>query len=907
MIPLTIELHNFLSYGSQTQVVDFKDYHLICLSGKNGHGKSALLDAMTWCLWGQARKVVGTSRPDEGLLHVGQDRMIVSFEFILNEQRYRVRREFYVQRGKSTLVLDIELFDASAGRFIALTDKTIRATQEKIDALLGIDYQTFINSAFLRQGQANEFSQKNPKERKNILANILNLTRFDSLKSEALQQSKQLLDEKKILVGVREQMLGDLALEPQLARDLLEVQGKVDSCKSDLSKSQRELEGLVEQKLKQVQYIEMLKQRQVEEKRLAGREEELLVQFRNMSKQWRSMHAERVGMVQQQQRLMQEHERLQTQDEQLLKLQAERMKLQGVMLSAQQVYQVAYHAQKEVVAKKQHEQLGQLAMLELAHKEKEQKKSTLLAQYGDLQTNLNAARARQVVCEEMLKHMPRVQAQHETLQAQLTKRKSYYQNYIQQGNWVSARLRELRQKKQLAHDVENPACPLCEQVLTVKRKNFLLVKFQDQEALLEHRLKRLSGLVDQLKVLVVAQHEALACLTQELAILQTHAQESEFLTKQLRENEQKLPELMALIKQSEQEAAAACHLYNAHQQECVRFASMLDSLIMQDSSVHAAKMALDSAKQIFESLVYDENTHKTVRNQLAVLAAQRERFFSLQSEIPVQQERLKQLHDICLQIRTMRYERKHFEGVVTKLDDAQQEMLKIDVQGRRVKDNVASLSKQHEELLAQKVRIESELARIVQLKTTEEVRASKILALEERISDYQDLCTMFGKDGVQALLIEEAIPEIEDEANKILSRLSDNKAQIFIESLRDLKKGGVKETLDIRISDAVGIRPYEMYSGGEAFRIDFALRIAISKLLARRAGSSLQTLIIDEGFGSQDEEGLSRLMEAMYVIQEDFARIIIVSHLPIFKDNFPIHIMVEKLATGSQISVVERG
>ncbi len=116
-----------------------------------------------------------------------------------------------------------------------------------------------------------------------------------------------------------------------------------------------------------------------------------------------------------------------------------------------------------------------------------------------------------------------------------------------------------------------------------------------------------------------------------------------------------------------------------------------------------------------------------------------------------------------------------------------------------------------------------------------------------------------GKDGIQALLIEQAIPEIEAEANHLLAKLTDNQAHIMIESLKDLKSGGTKETLDIKISDTVGIRPYEFFSGGEAFRIDFALRIAISKLLAKRAGTSLQILMIDEGFGSQDEEGLVTL------------------------------------------------
>jgi exonuclease SbcC len=182
-----------------------------------------------------------------------------------------------------------------------------------------------------------------------------------------------------------------------------------------------------------------------------------------------------------------------------------------------------------------------------------------------------------------------------------------------------------------------------------------------------------------------------------------------------------------------------------------------------------------------------------------------------------------------------------------------------------------------------------------------------IAQLKNTIDDYQSIATATGKDGIQALLIEEAIPEIEQEANRLLGKLTNNTAQIFIESLRDLKSGGTKETLEIKISDTVGIRPYELFSGGEAFRIDFALRIAISKLLARRAGTSLQTLIIDEGFGSQDEDGLGTIMDALYKIQEDFSKVIIVSHLPAMKDQFPVHFLVEKGPNGSTVRVMEQG
>src|SRR5579862_1293713 len=100
MIPRKIQIKNFLSYGDDLQTIDFSTYRLICLSGKNGHGKSALLDAMTWALWGQARKSSGISKADEGLLRLGQDTMVVIFDFELNSTLYRIRREYIHTYGK---------------------------------------------------------------------------------------------------------------------------------------------------------------------------------------------------------------------------------------------------------------------------------------------------------------------------------------------------------------------------------------------------------------------------------------------------------------------------------------------------------------------------------------------------------------------------------------------------------------------------------------------------------------------------------------------------------------------------------------------------------------------------------------------------------------------------------------
>jgi len=96
-----------------------------------------------------------------------------------------------------------------------------------------------------------------------------------------------------------------------------------------------------------------------------------------------------------------------------------------------------------------------------------------------------------------------------------------------------------------------------------------------------------------------------------------------------------------------------------------------------------------------------------------------------------------------------------------------------------------------------------------------------------------------------------------------------------------------------------------MYSGGEAFRINFSIRLALSQVLARRAGARLQTLVIDEGFGSQDAQGRQRLVEAINLVQGDFEKILVITHLEELKDVFPTRIEVEKTVEGSQLSVIQ--
>ncbi len=178
--------------------------------------------------------------------------------------------------------------------------------------------------------------------------------------------------------------------------------------------------------------------------------------------------------------------------------------------------------------------------------------------------------------------------------------------------------------------------------------------------------------------------------------------------------------------------------------------------------------------------------------------------------------------------------------------------------------------------------------------------------LTRQVALHQKLERAFGKDGVPALLIEQALPQIETKSNEILDRLSQGNMSVrFVTqaAYKDKKREDLKETLDIQIRDGAGTRDYEMFSGGESFRVDFALRIALSRLLARRAGAPLPTLIIDEGFGTQDSTGREKLVEAINSIQDDFEKILVITHVEELRDAFPTRIDVVKTVEGSTISM----
>ncbi len=158
---------------------------------------------------------------------------------------------------------------------------------------------------------------------------------------------------------------------------------------------------------------------------------------------------------------------------------------------------------------------------------------------------------------------------------------------------------------------------------------------------------------------------------------------------------------------------------------------------------------------------------------------------------------------------------------------------------------------------------------------------------------------------IPVMIMEGAVPTLEAATNSILEKISPSGMRIRLITQKALKSSDkIGETLDILVRDVFGEKPYENYSGGEKFRLDLALRFGLSQLLMHRAGSKMETLIIDEGLGSLDQDGLALLRECLSKLETSFGLILVISHVDGIQGTFEQEIHVEKNAIGSEIKVL---
>jgi len=1004
MIPLQLTLKNFLSYRSAT--LDFRGLHTACICGANGAGKSSLLEAITWVVWGQSR-----AASEDDVIFAGAKDVRVDFIFETNQQTHRIIRTR--QRGQSSsLEFQVELPTG----FKSLTEKGVRATQQLILDQLKLDYDTFINSAYLRQGRADEFMLRRPHERKQILADLLKLDQYEVLAERAKDLSRQFKGQAELL----EQGLPGIEQQLQEREATQDQQSVLETTRQQLQQAQerdqqklQQLQALQHQRSNWQQQLTFVRQQyqnlnldcdrlasdiattQAQQRQLASllsQEPQITAgysQYINLQQQDETLTAKfQTYQEAQQQKQHLQQQLAQQVNEINLKIRQTQAQLESLRQQEQEIQETLSGSEEVAAACEQlnlaRRRLSQLDSLQL-------EVSPLLQRRNSIQTELARVQARlSARLEELYSSQKQLNAQIATtpqlrqtvLQVDATigqlEKKRVYLSRVQEKGLERRGFRERLQENQRSYEkqlaeltqkiamlqAQDAICPLCDRPLDQAHGRHVIEKttaehqdIQDQFWVVREQLAVCDR---ELQVL----RQEYAQISKELAPYEELLEQRGQLAAKLEATDEVYDRLYEISEEKEQlEKALSVGTYAADLQfelqqldaqlqqlnyneknhvlarsevDRWRWAQIkqakLEEATKRQAKIDAQKPQLLSELNTLQTSLHQLQTHSELQQQLAALEQQIAQIDYNLTEHNTLRSSLRQAQSWQLRYQELTLAQQQYPQICQRLADltqtlaarrADQETINAQLDTivkqlehypdatqdiQIVEQQIYQRRRQLDEHLAQIGRLQQRLTQLESLQIQYQEQQKQFQDLQQQYRIYQELALAFGKNGIQALMIENILPQLEAETNHILARLTGNQLHVQIVTQRSGRRQSKKtakliDTLDILIADASGTRPYETYSGGEAFRINFSIRLALARLLAQRAGTSLQMLIVDEGFGTQDTEGCDRLIAAINAIASDFSCILTVTHMPQFKEAFQTRIEVRKTQQGSQLTL----
>ncbi len=1011
MIPLNLSLKNFLSYTEAR--LDFAGLHTACICGANGAGKSSLLEGITWAIWGKCRAV-----SEDDAISTGAMDVRVDFTFQIHSETYRIIRSRQ-RDGSGNLEFQIE---TSGDGFRTLTQRGIRATQVLIDQYLKIDYDTFVNSAYLRQGKADEFMLKKPADRKQILADLLKLDRYEQLADRAKESAKQYKLQAEVLT---DSLAGDRLQLAEIAgitqqRDATKLE--IDRLQQVQSLEQQELEGfkvIVRQRETWQQQLNWEQKRDRELTQSAAQIQADLLAITTDKQRLDDLlnRADEISLAYQVYLdLQQQLESLDRKFDTDRQAQSERQKLQqqldrqiqGLQLSLgksqaelaliikQEQELIEILATADTVSKGVAElnicrqRLTELDRLQVSVLPLQQEQVKLVSQIdretAKIQAKLNelVLRAQQVTAKT--NQQPQLIDRLTGLDLKITEldhQKVYQKRVEEKGLEKNAHLQrldadirnyqrqliELDRKLELL-EVPDASCPLCDrpldethwqQILSdakIERENIeqQISATQEEHSRYTQERQSLRAEYKQLETALAgaadlreqrgklqAQLDSIAELQLNLQEIATEQDQIELAIESKSYVSEQASQLEALVIQiaatqySEQNHALARGDVDKLRWAEIKQAKIKDAeqkqqqLIIQKSQLATQiaateqeinQLQIDSDLQIeiieldrqITELGYDRSEHDRVSTSLRQSQSIQLQYQEVQQAKQTQPQLLAKINLLEANDRQNSIDRGQSQ---LEIDRISLEFEKIPDHDDKIESIELQLAERRQQLdtnLANLGSLAQQLTQLNNIQTQLQTQEELLDTYKQQQKIYDELGKAFGKNGIQALVIENILPQLEAESNQILSKLSNNQFHVqFITQKATkasrTKKANVKnakfiDTLDIVIGDANGTRSYETYSGGESFRINFSIRLALAKLLSQRAGTPLQMLIVDEGFGTQDREGCDRLIAAINAISADFACILAVTHMPQFREAFQTRIEVHKTKNGSQLQVI---
>jgi DNA repair protein SbcC/Rad50 len=285
------------------------------------------------------------------------------------------------------------------------------------------------------------------------------------------------------------------------------------------------------------------------------------------------------------------------------------------------------------------------------------------------------------------------------------------------------------------------------------------------------------------------------------------------------------------------------------------------------------------------SVHYDREKHRVIEEEYGRLSLLHDKAEALRQEIGRSKSVEIALKSTTTEANTLRGKIKELERrkLTLKFDPEEYVKAREANASAQAKDKTAAVAASN---------AKGELGRVEEIVRRLEDEIKRLEELRSRISKDEESIQYLGRieavlDDFRSELINRIRPQIEEFASVLFDQVTEGRYPRIM----------LDEDYDISIHDGAGAFPIRRYSGGEEDLANLCLRLAISQIVADRAGANAATLVVlDEIFASQDIERRDRILRALSRLQETFQQIILITHMEDIHDRIPNVLFVRENA-----------
>jgi len=840
MNPISIKFVNFRNYKDETIV--FPHSGVMPIVGKNGTGKSTIFYGILLALYGKVLIDDAETSVKELIIDDGSKDMSVEYKFSHDGLTYEIIREYRLSKTKNDIAkcdqVKCELNQIIGKQIIPLTAKSKSITSEKVVDILGKDCSNFCNSAFFPQDEANRLARLRPAEFIEEVSKLKKITVWELLREKAVNK----LNKVTVMLDGIDHYLETCKLEIEQKGDVqLAIDGlnkKIMSAKDDIKKIEIEVSKITKEKDGLVLVIDNVK-------RIESDLQSVNIEINDFIKEKDGVERninEQGGIVSRKAEIEEKFTEFQSLENSKELLDTALMnrsnltnqisnienEVNNAKLEVERLYQQAITNNDNAIAV-----LQNADEVELQHENCRQSiesLSLLEAQTGDIE-NEN---------REILVRISAIKTTNENLSERINEETVKMQQFM-----------------------KDRICFECERPVDDNGMNF--IKGKKIEKIDSYKLQGRDN-VEKMNLL----EEQLKNNNEQLLVMNNNLSKKSSFDRELGQLETQIGNITVARETSNRLVHEINHLK-----------SIIDSGAYSDKTE-----TLVSLRQQLGAIVYNQDEHQSVRvrhGELKGFLREKEKLDTAERELPGLVERKNNLVGKIENKQTM------VSKLSKDLDSFDRSNLdsKLSVIQAREEEATETLSRNRDEFTqlmrdfgAQQQIMESIIKKEEELNEKMEESAD----LKEEQFLLERAIEMYSKSGIPTLIIENMLPEIENQTNELLKTMQADRTISFERPKR--ADGSYQDKIIIMIRDRRGKkRTFNTYSGAECFQISFALRVAIC--------GGEEVMFIDEGFGKLDPDNLTLIMRTLSAMKSQFDKIILITHVRDLIEMFDVKLNVE--------------